>query len=372
MSKTVIIKPTHNCNLNCEYCYVGEDAQKGRMNSKTLENSFEKTIKGFTDKSHNHIDSVEFLWHGGEPLTMGLDFFKVITELTNFYKKIGYNIKNSIQTNGTLLNEETIEYFTNKEHEFFIGLSLDGPKEIHDKTRHYNDKTGSFDEVWKNILILKKYKKKIGAISVINKLNIDFIPEIYEFFKENDLSLKANPLINSGNAVKNKQSLGITPVEYGKAMINLFNLWFYDPKPNLDMTIDNLDSIVRMKLTNQSFGCNYSKSCQNSFISIGPNGDIYPCGRFDEIPEFRYGNINEDSLEKALNNPKRFELLQRTSNIESCRNCEHKTICNSGCIHNAYVTRENIYDKDYYCLAYKMIFGKVFKSINDEIKKAQI
>ena len=368
MSKTVIIKPTHDCNLNCEYCYVGEDAQKGRMNSKTLESSFQEVTKTF-NKSR---DQIEFLWHGGEPLKMGIDFFKYVTKLTDFYKKGGYNIKNSIQTNGTLLDGEFIEYLTNKEHEFFIGLSLDGPKEIHDKTRHYKNKVGSFNEVWKNVLILKKYKKKIGAISVINKLNINYISEIYKFFKENNLSLKANPLINSGNAIKNINNLGITPIEYGKAMINLFNLWFYDSKPNLDMTIDNLDSIVRMNLTNQPFGCNYSKSCQNSFISIGPNGDVYPCGRFDEIPEFKYGNINKNSLKEMLENPKRFKLLQRSSKIESCQNCEYEKICNSGCIHNAYVIKGDIYDKDYYCTSYKMIFDKVFKSINNEIKKVQI
>ena len=368
MSSTVIIKPTHGCNLACEYCYVGECANSSFMNSKTLENSIEKIIKFQQDKKSD----VEFLWHGGEPLLLGIEFYKEVSRLIKYHNsEEKTKVRNSIQTNATLLTDEIIDYLSNPSHYFAIGLSLDGPKEIHNKTRHYKNGAGTFDKVMQAIKLLKNRDKRVGAISVISRSNYQDMDKIYQFFKEEDINLKANPLIFSGRGEENEENLAISPNEYGKAMIKLFDIWFDDPEPNMEMTIDNFDSLVRTKLTQSTYGCNFSHNCQNSFISIGPEGDVYPCGRFDEEEEFKFGNINDDSIDDILKNEKRERLLKRQDSLKSCQSCDHMNLCNGGCMHNAYMKSKDPMTKDYYCTAYKMMFDYIFKRVDAELEQAK-
>lgn len=366
MHKSIIIKPTHSCNLSCEYCYLDENAENGFMTSETLQNSLEKVVRAFGKGT-----PVEYIWHGGEPLIRGLDFFREITEIVDFLRKEGYSISNCIQSNGTLLTEEMADYFSNREHYFGIGFSLDGPKEIHDLTRHYRNGNGSFEEVIKGINIAKKYFGHVGAIAVMSKKNIGHIKEMYEFFKENDITLKANPLIHSGSAI-GKEYLGITPVEYGRAMINLFDIWFNDENPNMKMTVDNMDALVRTRLTGNAYSCNHSRSCNDKFLSIGPLGDVYPCGRFDGNETFNLGNINTDSVETILEKAKASSFSSRTKMLSSCGKCEYGKVCNGGCMHNGYMRKENIFDKDYYCKSYKMMFGHIFDEVKKELEIAKI
>ena len=130
---------------------------------------------------------------------------------------------------------------------------------------------------------------------------------------------------------------------------NLFDTWFYDPEGD-KISVDPLEKIAGNLITGSPVGCNYSKSCQNNFISIGPLGDVYPCGRFDGIQEFRYGNINEDSVESLLNSPSRQLLLQRSfETIQGCSPCEYKKIC-GGCRARAYEATGDCFEAEPYCI----------------------
>jgi uncharacterized protein len=358
---TVIMKPTHSCNLACKYCYIEESAEKGVMSQTTLENSIEKIVLFNGEEKETH-----FIWHGGEPLLMGIDFFENIRDIQkNLGKK--YKISNGIQTNGTLLNPDLLD-FIEKNRDFYLGLSLDGPRELHNQTRAYKGGGGSFDDVMRGIDLIKERERVGGGvIAVITQINIDHFSELYNFFKANHINFKANPLIRSGEANKNYNQMTISPKQYGHFLIDLFDTWFYDPEGD-KISVDPLEKIAGNLITGSPVGCNYSKSCQNNFISIGPLGDVYPCGRFDGIQEFKYGNINSNSVENLLNNPSRKLLLQRgVETIEGCSPCEYKQICNAGCIHNAYMVNGQVNEKDYYCTSYKMIFDHIKKAIKKEI-----
>ena len=128
MGLTAIVKPTHDCNLRCEYCYIEENAERGRMSSKTLLNTLDQVSEASGD------EEAHFIWHGGEPLLMGLEFFKEIATLSDKLRKKGKEISNSIQTNGTLVTEELLDFIEAKK-DFYLGFSLDGSQEINDKTR---------------------------------------------------------------------------------------------------------------------------------------------------------------------------------------------------------------------------------------------
>lgn len=362
---TVIIKPTHNCNLRCKYCYVDKNAEKGIMNKTTLENSIKK-IAFFNGKG---LESC-FIWHGGEPLLVGLDFYK---EVIRIQRELGeeYKFKNGIQTNGTLITEETADFFKN--NDFSVGLSLDGPKEINDRNRLYkrsrNGNNSTFADVLKSIELLKKKEINLGIVVVVNKYNVNELPLIYQFLKEYKLDARVNPIFNSGRAIENYEEVGISQEEHTSSMLELINMWTNDQQP---ISLTFFEEIIKALLPGKnSHSCVLADSCQKRFISIGPQGDVYPCGELDGIREFRYGNINENSLENILTSPLRRKLLERAEKIEECKGCEYKKFCYGGCMSYAYAITGNIMNKDPHCPTYQKLFeyilvkfDHIFKNLN--------
>jgi uncharacterized protein len=363
-SITAIVKPTSECNLACKYCYVENSSEKGRMSDETLELLLENL--GEVNKGKRS----EIIWHGGEPLVMGLDFYQKAKYFQFFIENENQvRFRNGFQTNGTLVDEEVIKFC--KDYNFSLGFSLDGTKHLNDKTRVYHNGEGAFNEIFKGFNLAREYKLSNGFILILTKENIDKVDEIYNFIKENKFSVKINPLIYSGQAKINNH-LSIKPKEYAQAIIKLFDLYFYDN--DFKGSIDPLDTFMGNVTFNQAYGCcSFNRNCQDTFISINHIGDVYPCGRFDGIDEFKMGNIHDEPLSKILKSEVRDKLMQRIpENIESCVDCEYIQICNSGCMNNGYMVRGNFMDKDYYCSGYKEIFSHMKTVIRKELEKALI
>ena len=353
-SFTIFIQPTNSCNLACKYCYISRDIKTEIMDEQTIWNILEKFICLSEDKP------IHLLWHGGEPLLVGLDFYKKAIEIeSRFGGKSKF--ENSIQTNGTLLTEEFADFF--KKYNFSMGLSLDGPKELNDKTRIYKTNKSTFYSVLSSIKILRERGIETNVIITLNKKNIRQTTQIYQFLKEHKISARFNPLVRAGRAVENYEELSISPEEFKEAKLNIFNRWFSDKEPiHLYCFEDMLKNILSR---NYICECTFTDSCQKSFISIAPQGDVYPCGEFSGIEKFRYGNINKNSLEDILSHPLRVNLLGREKNIRDCDiDCEYQKLCHGGCMSNAYGSTGNIMDKDPYCSAYKVLF----KHIKSKIK----
>jgi len=360
---TVIVKPTHDCNLGCAYCYVDEKAERGFMSNATLRNTIEKIAEYNTPER-----TTEFIWHGGEPLLGGIDLFQKIVDIENSMGET-YSFKNSLQTNGTLLNKNMALFF--KERGFRLGFSLDGTKKYHELTRPFKDGKSSFDKVIAAITLAKEYHIGGGAITVITKKNIGSLKEIYQFFRSNKIHAKFNPLIKTGNASKNLEQLAITSVEYGKAMSELFEIWFNEKE--YIISVDPFEQLMNNLMTGVPVGCNYTACCQDSFISIGPLGDAYPCGRFDGNGEFYLGNINVSSFEEIDEHPIR-DLFRNRPHVEikGCQKCDYLKICNSGCPHDAYFVTGNINTKSYYCAGYKILFRHIEQVLHKELAKAEV
>jgi len=354
---SIIVKPTHDCNMGCEYCYIDPEAEQGVMDEGTLEN--------MVNKSMSTHDSVHFIWHGGEPLLLPLSFYRKAVEFQKQFE--GKGVSNGFQTNGTLVTKEVLDFC--EENQFSMGFSLDGPKHINDETRHFKDGSSSYLKTLRAIKRAQKRKVGGGAIVVVNKTNVDRLPEIYEFAQRQGINLKLNPLIKAGSALDSMEDLGIGPLEYGRALVDLFDRWFYDDS---SVRVDPFEDLMGNLLTGKPWGCNYSESCQNSFISVGPQGDIYPCGRFDGVPGFHLGNVNEGDLADVLTSEKRLHLRGRAERIEPCQPCEHKDICNSGCMHNAYMRRGRVDDRDYYCASFKLLFDHINEAMDAELANAEV
>lgn len=354
-SFAVIVKNSVICDYNCTYCYTEEVNEIETMDLKTAEIMIEKIISHVGDRK------LFFVWHGGEPLLSGLDFFYGVNEIMNRYKNIDFT--NAIQTNASLVNQDLIEFL--KKTKFKISTSLDGPEELHNLTRKDSKGNGTFQQTMKSINMLREANIDISCICVLNKHNVDKIEELYNFFKSNNLNFRLNPVVKAGNATVNYNSLAISPKEYGEAMCQLFDLWVNDENP---VKIKNLITIVGNMLYNDVRGCDFQGRCLQSIISITPEGNIYPCGRFIGDTNFKVGNIIEcNSLEEVFDS----ELFRKISTrdattVPGCKNCDFAEICNGGCMITAHMGNSNIFDSDYYCAGKKMLFKHILEKLKDD------
>lgn len=356
---TVIAKPTHDCNLQCKYCYIDRAAENGRMGDELLALTIER-VSDFVDKSH-------WIWHGGEPLLMGLDFYSLVRDIQDFYEKRDKEFSNSIQTNATLITENFVE-FVRRTRDFHPSTSVDGPEDVHNRTRVYSDGRGSFSDVMKGLRLMKGRKKGGGVICIVNAQNIEDAEGLYRFFKSERMHVKFNPLIKSGRAKEDTGNLWITPKQYGRFLLDLWEIYNEDviKEGYVTIEIEPFIEVIGNIESRKPFGCNYSSSCRDDFISIGPQGDIYPCGRFDGIVEFWIGNVRTHSIEEATNSDVNTCLKGRgLESVASCDSCGFGNVCNSGCMHNAYLDGD-VLGKDPYCVSYKMLFLRMTQVLGAE------
>lgn len=352
--KTVIVKVTHSCNLNCRYCCVGDVMEHHVIGEVTLDNLFKKLAE---DGSESTI-----IWHGGEPLIVGLPFYKKALELQAKYPN--HKFKNSLQTNGTLLTEEFLDFF--EENHFALGFSLDGCKVSHNMNRPFKGNRDSFEVTFKWYKEVERRGMNPGAICVINANTAKYIKDIYAFAKEYKVAFKFNAQYPAGRASVNVD-LGLNNEQIAAAYIELFDLWFNDnPEERVnirmfDHFVKNITQIANGDKTVQGFDCSWANRCQRSFIGLSTNGDIYPCGKFVDETEFLYGNINEDkSLEGILDNEIRHRFLTRhEEGIAECKNCRYLSMCSSGCPHTAFLINNDILTKNPFCEAVSMLFKHI-------------
>jgi uncharacterized protein len=372
---TTIVKPTYACNLGCIYCYeAGRHKIYDRMKCETVSALMQRLAD-----YHGPNNEISIIWHGGEPLLMGLEFYNTAVK---FQKELGpeYRFKNSIQTNGTLLNDSFINFFA--QNNFCIGFSLDGPDWLNDKTRPLLNGSGSYKSIFSNIKkiqSLEPAQKRLfgGALVVLSQVVIDHLQEIYELFRENNINFKLCPLYYEGRAFGKQQEIGITPHQYGDALLHLFDLWRND----LDSTIqiEPFTLIIGNMLTRSRAGCQFGGDCFNHYMAVGPQGDTYPCGRWTSGESFNTGNIIHHEIKEVLNSPviahiKEKRLLATTK----CAHCRYYSICHSGCLDNGYMVKRDLSDRDYYCLGYGMVmehldnylksFTKLFSDAPDSSK----
>lgn len=369
---SVIIKPTKSCNLQCTYCY--EDKKKStKMNNFTLERVISQVIdynqRVCAEEKYDRTIS-EFIWHGGEPLLMGKEFFKKVRNLQKKYTASisNHRIRNGIQSNLTLLDQEFLDFL--RSESFSLGSSLDGTEEMHNCTRVYRNGQGSFEKVMEAMgLVEDATGSKPGTIIVLTRDKMDHLDEIYHFFKENKINFEVNYPSIAGGALKRRDSVEVTPRAWGEAICRLFDLWFYDKtEPFIEIPV--LSKYAVGVLTGDAGYCSFSGTCREKYLSISPNGDVYPCGKFGPSDSFKLGNIDTDSLNQIMNCDTQIYLASRDiDNIEDCKLCDYRRICNAGCLYNAYLETGNPLQKDPLCEGYKLIFSHVKLRLKNEIKK---
>ncbi|MBI1407264.1 MAG: radical SAM protein [Caulobacter sp.] len=357
---TPIIELTEDCNLGCKYCYTGSAflpiGKTKRINEKFAQ-SIPLLLRSFREVvDYNGGRSTLIIFHGGEPLLIEPSNWKIL--LSEARKLDLPSLRFSLQTNGTLINDEYCEIF--KEYDLQVGVSLDGPSSVNDVTRPNKGGGSSFSAVWLGIERLRAHEIKFGVLVTLTAANVNQVREIYEFFVSEGIQFSMRPIF--GSTYTDTKDFRLSAEAYAGAFCELFDLWFDDP--NVDFSMISEFSTMMAQFAEPIEGwvsCSFTKACSEHFISYDLDGKMSPCNRFHGNEEFTYGNLNEASLETILNGPlptklgTRWEVLDK----EECGSCDMKQFCYGGCPANNVSSGESYFARDFYCGAYKSIHAHV-------------
>ncbi len=356
-SLNVLIEPTSSCNLNCNYCYKGLKS-KLNMTMNTLETVMQKVIS-YNEKRESPSS---FVWHGGEPTMVGVDFYeRAFTFIENLNCR--YKVSHTLQTNGTLLTDDLLDLFAR--HGVSIGVSLDGPPDYHNRMRPLCNGGDSHDKVIRGIERAKSKGISIGILMSITNDNGIYIKEVFDYARLNGFTFGLNPV--TADLHSPHSEVAVTPENYLSACIEAYDLWLY--QNDSPIQVNPGFGVTRLLLSNTRLSdCFMSENCQKYFISIGPEGDIYPCNRFYGLENYKFGNILADDFEMIMNGQKRLSLLNRSaSNIAKCRDCSIYHYCNGGCMHHAIAHNGMLNSPDHLCVTYRGLIEHAVKRLSVEL-----
>lgn len=360
----LLIKPaSSSCNLRCRYCFYYDVADNrevknyGIMNDDTLENMVKKV---FDDVEY----SANFAFQGGEPTMAGIEFFEKFHKFVEKYntKKIIVNF--SLQTNGTLLNKKWLELF--KKHNYLIGLSLDGNKEMHDTFRIDAKGEGTFSRVLKAAKMMKKADVEFNILCVVNKLIAQNGKLVYNFFRNNGFRYyQFIPCLDSLSCSEEKDYT-LTAEDYGKFLDETFNLWYEDMMSGKRISVRHFDNYTKILLGEEPEACDMVGHCNMNAV-LESDGSMYPCD-FYVLDEFKVGNINESSFEELFKSEAEMRFLRTSLAVdEKCKVCRYFKICRGGCRRHKELTAEGNYENRF-CESYKYFFEK---NIDKMVKVAE-
>jgi uncharacterized protein len=375
----LLAKPSGStCNIDCKYCFfLSKEAlypnEKHRMSDSTLDVYIRQLLE-----SHR-TPQVTVAWQGGEPTLMRLDFFRRAVALVEKYRKPGQIVQHTFQTNGILLDDEWCRFF--KEQNFLVGLSVDGPRDLHNTYRVDRQGNGTFDLVMRGWKCLREHGVDFNILCTVNAANQMHGRAVYRFFRD-ELGarwIQFIPVVErtteqliqianlgwrpqegrqrvlytqTGNIVT-ERSVG--PRQYGQFLVDVFEEWVRHDVGNVYV---QLFDVTLEAMFGRHLLCIHAPEC-----GLGPaleyNGDLYSCDHFVE-PGYRLGNIHETHMQElmALPEQRRFGAAKRESLTAQCRNCSVRDVCNGGCPKDRFaLSRDAEPGQNYLCPGLELFFS---------------
>jgi uncharacterized protein len=363
----VLAKPSGaTCNLACSYCFFLDKellypGSKFRMTDEILEAYIRQLIE--THRSNQ----VTVAWQGGEPTLMGVDFYRKAIQLQERYRRPGMTFENTMQTNGTLLNDEWCQFF--KENNFLIGLSLDGPRHLHDTFRVDKGGAPTFDRVMRGLRLLQKHGVEYNILVTVNRVTGDHPKEIYRFLRDEvgttwiqfiPVIERMNPdgfnLIQVGDQVSGRS---VRPEQFGRFLIQVFDEWVHNDVGKI--YVQTFEAALRnwMRLPTSGM-CVFEKTCGYG-LALEHNGDLYSCDHFVE-PEYLLGNIKSEHMIQLVGSERQHQFGQDKydSLPQYCLECPVLFACNGECPKNRFIkTPAGEPGLNYLCAGYKAFFQRV-------------
>lgn len=377
----LLVKPTGAaCNLDCQYCFfLSKEMLYPGSSFRMTDDLLILFIRQQLDAQQT--PEVSFNWQGGEPTLMGLDFFKRSVDYVEKYKRPDQKVLYTIQTNGTKIDHEWAAFF--KQHHFLVGLSVDGPKELHDTYRMNKGGQGTFDNVMNGWEILIQHGVDVNILCTVNAANADKPLDVYHFFRD---ELKAQymqfiPIIERATpetlALANQgwsehpgserplySQMGeqvtersVKPEQYGRFLVAIFDEWVQRDVGTI--FVQTFDAALANWLGQPSL-CIFQRTCGESLV-LEHNGDLYSCDHFVE-PAFLLGNIKKTHMIDLVSSDQQHNFGQDkyASLPKYCRECKVLFACYGECPRNRFIhTPDGEPNLNYLCAGYKQFFTHI-------------
>jgi uncharacterized protein len=326
----VFVKPAGAvCNLDCQYCYYRDkrslypDTAAFRMPESLLEEYIVQHIEAAAGPE------IAFSWHGGEPTTLGVDFFRKAVELQRKHRPAGWRIRNGIQTNGVLLDEEWCRFLAAEE--FKTGLSLDGPAELHDPYRVNRGGQPTHQQAMRGYRLLRQHEVPTDIVCTVHNLNVRQPLTVYRFFREIGCRyLGFLPVVEPAPEAPGGVGPYTPPAEeYGAFLCKIFDEWI--ARDTERMAVQIFEEAARPALGMEHSLCVFRETCGQIPV-VEHNGDFFPCDHYVDR-EHRLGNIRETPLGELLESQaqREFGEAKRDALPRYCRECEVLAMCHGGC-----------------------------------------
>lgn len=361
---SLLIKPaSSDCNSNCIYCfYRGLPLYKGRPTRMSFDVLSVLIKKYLATSQMQYI----FSWQGGEPLLMGLDFYKGVINLQKNFAKPNSIIGNGIQTNGYLIDDETAEFFS--QASFLVGISIDGPEELHNKFRIILDGSNAFNKVLSSIKILQKHNVEFNTLTVVTSAHTGKAKDVYRFLRDTGSYYHQYIPCVEYNKNGEKMPWTIEARQWGRFLCDIFEMWLGEQTKT---SIRLFDSIINVLLGRQPGICQMEKNCCQYFV-VEHNGDIFPCDFF--VRDYTFlGNIMNDDWQIFLDSAKYKNFgAQKTMWHSDCNRCEYLKFCAGDCQKHRLPNHKYIRGKSVLCEGWKMFYKECLGEFKKIIKKQQV
>ncbi len=368
----MLAKPVSDaCNLDCAYCYYkGKNALLevgvSRMSPAILEAYIRQSFA-----MHGHDAVVNFAWHGGEPLLAGMDFYGEVLRLQKIYGQ-GRPVLNTLQTNGTGITDDWCHFF--KDADFLLGVSIDGPEDLHNAYRKNHSGKGSFADTMRGVSLLQKHHIPFNALTTVNRKNMQAPQAVYHFLRELTDYIQFLPVVESvvtcaeqgqhfstppgihaASTAPAVTDFSVSPGGYGTFLCEIWKMWKQEDEGKkhiqlFDVTLAALQGIP-------SELCMHNPLCGHSG-SIEANGDIYACDRY-AFSAYKLGNIMHTPHGQIMEQNRIFGMHKTYGLPAECFDCPHITLCFGACPKDRLVGGKN-----YLCAGYKMFFDMLTQAVH--------
>jgi len=378
----LLSKPTGAvCNLDCKYCFfLSKEMLYPGSRFRMADDMLETYIRQLLESQPG--PEIAVAWQGGEPTLMGLDFFKRSVELVERHRRPAQRVAYTLQTNGTKIDDAWAAFFA--EHKFLIGLSVDGPRHLHDMYRVDKGGQGSFDQVMEGWRALAARNVDVNILCTVHNANGDHPLEVYTFFRDElgakfvqfipiveRVTSELLPIANMGWGERGSDprplyiteghhvtGRSIGSEQWGRFLVGVFDEWI--KKDVGTVFVQMFDAALASWVGAPPSMCVFAETCGNA-LAIEHNGDLYSCDHFVE-PKHLLGNIKDVHMLELVSSPQQaaFGLAKRDTLPNYCRECDVRFACHGECPKNRFInTPDGEPGLNYLCAGYMAFFKHV-------------
>jgi len=353
----VIAKPTGPvCNLDCRYCFYLEKERlyPGNTSWAMPDVVLEAFVRQYIAAQDGPV--VSFTWQGGEPTLLGVDFFERVVELQGRYAG-GRRIENAFQTNGVLLDDRWGEFLAR--HGFLVGLSIDGPKGLHDRYRVNRGGRPTFEQVMRGRDVLRRHGVEFNTLTVVHRRNAEDPLSVYRFLREEGSGfIQFIPIVERTGKGAAVTPWSVDPAQFGRFLCAIFDEWVRHDVGRVFVQL--FDVALESWYQGRTSLCIFQPTCGRA-LAVEHNGDLYSCDHY-VYPSHRLGNILEAPLDALAGSESQVTFGHRKEDMlpRCCRECDVRFACHGECPKNRFTfTRDGEPGLNYLCAGYKMFLRHV-------------